>query len=361
MNNFFGPNNSYNVFRTIISQKLNEIKDSNIKVGVALDVDVNGNRFFEGCPRNSIIFKLDDSSDLGETFLLEDINSVALPLQDYPIKSGESVFIVYFTSEQSQAFWIPVLNFPTKYNKGKITKSSEDRIFDEENENEETAIIEDDIPQFKCRMGDRVIEGTNNAMSYISRDRPNDGNSGHKEKAGLYYIVAGRYGEDIDLEKDMSYIYISQKTDVDDNLKDNENPKKEAASIILKTDSPRILFKDFRIYNKKVKCIIDEDGNIELKLLDGPKSKIKLDKNGNLTFENVKNINVKGASEIKLGQQGKNLVTFDELMAYTVQLENMIKSTTATVGTSPVNFIWGLPGGLKSNASTKTTKTKVSV
>lgn len=365
MSNFIGPNNSQNVFKSIINQKLNELKDYNIKLGIVLDVDVNGNKFFENSPRNTIIFKLNENSNSDESFILNDLNSTARPIQDYPIKSGEEVFIVHFTSEQSQAFWIPVLNFPTRYNKGEVIKEIEDRIFDSENENAESAIIEDDIPNFECRMGDRVIEGTNNALVYISRDRPNAGDSGYEEKAGLVYIVAGRKGKDIDLKDDLSYIYVCQKTDVDDNLGDDENPKKEVSAEIIKTNSLRVLFKDLRFYNDKVKCTISEEGDIELKLLEGSKSKITLNKNGDLTLENVKNINVKGTNDIKLGQQGRSLVTFDELMTYTVQLENMIKSTIATAGAEPaalpVKFVWNLPGGLKNNASTKTTKTKVSI
>ena len=364
MNNFIGPNNSYNAFRSIIFDKLNKIEDSNIKVGVVLDVDVNGNKLFENSPRNSIVFKLKDDTSQKEDFYFDNADCIAVPIQDYPIRSGELVFIVYFTDKQSQAFWIPLNNIASEYNPAYMTKDSEERIYNDDIENvaDDAAIIEYDIPKFKCRMGDRAIEGTNNAMAYISRDRPNTGDSGYKEKAGLYYIVAGRSGEDIDLENDESYIYVCEKTDVDDNLKDDENPQKEVAAEILKTNSLRVIFNDLRFYNKKVKGTIDKEGNIELKLLEEPKSKIKLDKDGNLTFENVKKISVKGANEIKLGQDGKHLVTFEDLQKYTKQLENSISLATYvnTIGvTTPIAYI--PTGGLQPIASTKTTKTKISV
>jgi hypothetical protein len=84
----------------------------------------------------------------------------------------------------------------------------------------------EEVPQFIRRLGDRVIEGSNNALLVLGTDRPAGRDSGHGSTsssgagkgAGTIHAVVGRSGEDPDLNNDKSYIYLSMQTDADNNL-----------------------------------------------------------------------------------------------------------------------------------------------
>src|SRR5574343_222343 len=117
---FNGPNNSVNIFKSIINEKLKHVEAYSLKVGVVLDVDVNGDKFWDGSPRNAIVFQLEEQKGIEEKYLLENSNNMAIPIQNYPIKTGELVYIIYFDKSISQAFWLPQNNFPTAYNQGSI-------------------------------------------------------------------------------------------------------------------------------------------------------------------------------------------------------------------------------------------------
>lgn len=117
------------------------------------------------------------------------------------------------------------------------------------------------VPSFIKASGDKVIEGSNNAFIVLTRDRPASrvsgyGGLGHKG-CGTIDLVAGRMGSnaksfddkrrvwvDPDFSKDASRIYISQKTDADDNFKLAKGTignQKARAAIILKSDGIRVI------------------------------------------------------------------------------------------------------------------------
>jgi hypothetical protein len=139
------------------------------------------------------------------------------------------------------------------------------------------------VPRFKKRPGDIALEGSNNTLIVLGRDRtgPVSGSDINKKKAGSIDLVAGR-GQtpktggnvvtndlgneelakdgsslvlnegDPDFKNDKSRIYISQKTKVDENfgLKTNnstlkKNPINDSADgdpgIVIKSDKVRII------------------------------------------------------------------------------------------------------------------------
>jgi len=119
------------------------------------------------------------------------------------------------------------------------------------------------IPKYaKAPCEEVIAEGQNNAWIIVGRDRPTTEESGYGGKGashcGMISLVAGRMGQkaaDLDSQNneiyaepshrtDAAFIYISQKTDIDENLKlvDGKVGKMEAKSGIgIKADNLRLV------------------------------------------------------------------------------------------------------------------------
>jgi hypothetical protein len=114
------------------------------------------------------------------------------------------------------------------------------------------------LPRFIRAGSEKVIEGKNNNYIVLGRDRPGSrfegyGGKGHT-KSGMIDIVVGRLGSntsyakvkaDPDFEKDSARIYISQRTDIDDNFGLVQSPgalrSTARASIGIKADTIRLI------------------------------------------------------------------------------------------------------------------------
>lgn len=121
-------------------------------------------------------------------------------------------------------------------------------------------LIQESVPPFTKRIGDRVIQGSNNTMIIMGTDRaahgPADTNSGLGNSdgtdggkgAGAIHLLVGRADKDgnPDLDKDPAYIYISAKTSVDDNLAltSVEKSSNGKSAVVVKSDDVRIVFRD---------------------------------------------------------------------------------------------------------------------
>ena len=124
-----------------------------------------------------------------------------------------------------------------------------------------TKIIEP-IPEYLAAASEKVIRGENNAWIVLGRDRPGIRSSGKggagETHCGAIDIVAGRMGHkaasinsagekiyvDPDYVNDASRIVISQRTDIDENMKLAEGKvgdSKNRAAIAMKSDSIRIV------------------------------------------------------------------------------------------------------------------------
>lgn len=128
-------------------------------------------------------------------------------------------------------------------------------------------IIREEVPSFIRRIGDHVLQGSNNTIIIMGTDRANTGPAkisdglgvpsgpDNGKKTGTIHIIAGRDDNDgnPDLDKDKSYIYLSMKTDVDKNLKTDliESDISQTSAAIMKSDTVRLVARN------DVKIVID--------------------------------------------------------------------------------------------------------
>ena len=223
-------------------------------------------------PKNSIQARVITNSrdkDLPDTDL--PIFWPLFPHDVMPVKEGEHVYVIFEDSNnKSHGLWIARIPEPATVDSANLVpgvkKYQDDPDSDFSQIGAEQAVQDTDkapspvsvsedfsveaVPAFTARVGDRVIEGSNNAMIVLGRDRPSDKSSGQKENAGTVDIVVGRNKpEDMDLANDKARIYITSKSDIDDNLQITDgNNAKGASAIALKADQIRIVVNgDFKI------------------------------------------------------------------------------------------------------------------
>lgn len=122
--------------------------------------------------------------------------------------------------------------------------------------------IKEAVPIFVKRVGDRVIEGSNNSIMIFGTDRaaPAEakldsgyGHAKHTEKgvgAGSWHVIVGRDGENPNFKTDKSYIYLCSKTDVDNNIENKfEFTTNKTAAVIIKSEAVRV------VANQNIKII----------------------------------------------------------------------------------------------------------
>lgn len=115
------------------------------------------------------------------------------------------------------------------------------------------------VPKFNRSESEKVFEGQNNTFIVLGRDRPASRLSGYggsgDTQAGMIDIVAGRLGAmvqsgvwaDNDLLRDSARIYISQKTDIDENFRIAEGGVGNSvgkSGIAIKADAVRIIARE---------------------------------------------------------------------------------------------------------------------
>jgi hypothetical protein len=120
-------------------------------------------------------------------------------------------------------------------------------------------VIEDVPPRFIRRQGDLVQEGSNKTLLVLGTDRPAGAESGlgHSDADGggkntaTVHIIAGRKDADPNFKTDSSFIYISQRTNADNNLNlpnlvggTTTTPAPNEAAAIIKSDNIRVVFRD---------------------------------------------------------------------------------------------------------------------
>ena len=121
------------------------------------------------------------------------------------------------------------------------------------------------VPNYILRDGDNILEGTNNAAIVLGRDRPGEVGSGYGAEtgAGTIDIVSGSLSSNIqttelnieasrrellsvdpNLALDASRIYVSQKTDIDQNFNLGHGTignSRARAGIAIKSDAVRMV------------------------------------------------------------------------------------------------------------------------
>ena len=155
-------------------------------------------------------------------------------------------------------------------------------------------VVSEEVPQFTRRIGDHVIHGSNNTTIILGTDRAARGPAGvgsglghvkadgGGKSTGTVHIIAGRKNKsgDPDFEADSSFLYLSMKTKVDENLGLDSVEKKsnDVAALVGKSDSVRLVFrKDIKIASQDGKrYIYADDKYIIVKI---GKNIIKMDEN----------------------------------------------------------------------------------
>lgn len=138
------------------------------------------------------------------------------------------------------------------------------------------------VPKFVRRYGDAVYEGSNNTLIILGTDRPGKAStglgipraSGGGKGTGTIHLVAGRKSADPDFAKDDAFLYLTQKSKVDTNLKLSgiEKADDDVAAGILKSDHIRI------VGRKNLKLAANDDVNHYL-FMDGKKVVVKWGEN----------------------------------------------------------------------------------
>lgn len=158
-------------------------------------------------------------------------------------------------------------------------------------------IIQEDVPGFVQRVGDHVLQGSNNTIIILGRDRAKDGPASVRDglgvsgspnkgkESGTIHMIAGRDRPDPDFDKDRSFVYLSMKTRVDENLglENFGGASNDTAAFVGKSDAVRLVFrKDIKITfdGGKNYIYIDKDGctiNIDKSFLKMTSEKIVIE------------------------------------------------------------------------------------
>ena len=183
-----------------------------------------------------------------------------------PLKEGEHIYVVFEDPDKKEhGLWISRIPEPLNVASSNLVPGSRKYELDPSNDFSEISLeqaVQDTSAQisstqtseefvveptrpFRARIGDRVIEASNNTIIVLGRDRPSDEASGQRDQAGTIDIVSGRSTDQgMNFATDKSRVYVSSLTDVDTNLatqNDPGTPVNATAAIVLKSDEVRII------------------------------------------------------------------------------------------------------------------------
>lgn len=162
-------------------------------------------------------------------------------------------------------------------------------------------VVVEDVPVFTRRYGDQVIQGSNNTIIIMGTDRAKKGAAsiddglGHVDAdnkgkgTGSIHLIAGRAAKDPDFTKDDSFIYLTRKSKVDDNLDlgSIEAADNSVKGAIVKSDVIRVVGrKNIKICaNDDQKHFLFMDGKkIKFSFQDGPATLVIEDKKITITM-----------------------------------------------------------------------------
>lgn len=239
-------------------------------------------------PKNSIRARIITNSR--DNDLVDDELPVFYPLFTHdvmPVKEGEHIYVMFEDVEKTHGIWLCRIADPQetensnyvsgveKYKDSSSVVGVEQDVQDTDTPPEKASnllspdFVVEDVPPFTPRTGDRVLEGSNNTLIVLGRDRITNPASGERELAGTIDIVAGRSSpEDLDMENDKSRIYVTMKSDLDANMGTSGvgADAGPVAGVGLKSDHVRIVARNgFKIVvADSLSIIVEEDGNIKI-------------------------------------------------------------------------------------------------
>lgn len=133
-------------------------------------------------------------------------------------------------------------------------------------------MVYEDVPKVSRREGDNLVAGQSNSTILLGRDRMGGIDSGYGtgKEAGAMHLIVGRKKEDPQLEADAATVYLSAKTDPDDQAGTGGIGKfdnKEKSGIVMRADCLRIVPRtNFKISVGSAYITMTSDGNI---VIDG--------------------------------------------------------------------------------------------
>lgn len=175
------------------------------------------------------------------------------------------------------------------------------------------AVVED-VPFFRRRYGDYVVEGSNNTAIILGTDRAKKGPAsvddglGHVDAdgkgkgTGTIHLVAGRKVSDPDMQKDEAFVYITRKSKVDDNLDlgSIESAENDAPAVIMKSDLVRV------VARKSIKIAANDDQK-HFMFLSGDKIKIQFGDGATVEIVDKKVTIKMGSSEFEMDDSSGHL------------------------------------------------------
>lgn len=228
-------------------------------------------------PKNSIRARI-ISEPSPHAFLENDDLPVFWPLFPYdlmPIKEGEHVYVIFDGERTDHGLWLSRIAEPFEVDDRNITPGIKKYQIDSSSVSEQqvqdtvstpaqltvsSEFHQEKVPKFTARVGDRIIEGSNNTIIILGRDRPTDVKSGQTENAGTIDLISGRAkDEDIDFANDKSRVYVSMNTDPDGNFNVNVGDSASpGAAIVIKSDEIRVIARNgMKLVVEGGKCLID--------------------------------------------------------------------------------------------------------
>jgi len=262
---------------------------------IVIDMDDDGGTFSDDCPQDTIKFRL--ITDSADRFIKDGVLNLAWPLlsvhQRYPLKKGERVKILYEFPNAIHGWWYPTTKSKDNFNyvPWNDIKNSED--------NEDAAVAFGDkdsgtannnikldvdvvaqqsgelasptdqdvsgntIPKFNKGHDEHVLNGSDNSMIRLGRDRHGEIGSGYD--SGAVDIIVGRSGQNPSYD-DAAREVLVEKTDIDSHLQtpNNINTNESSAKAIV-ADTIRIKArKDIVIWLNDSVWISFKDNKIEI-------------------------------------------------------------------------------------------------
>lgn len=310
-------------------------------------------------------------TDAADTYTDDDHLPVFWPIFPHdlmPIKESEHAYVMFEDPEQHHGVWLCRIPEPNNISNLNITPGTKRYTEDSANElqantgaaekvvqdlDEDPGVAEvdsefdqetDSVPALNCRVGDRIIQGSNNATIMLGRDRISTRDTGEREAAGTIDLVTGRESADLNMSTDAARVYISAKTNGDTNfeLTDFGDDPGVVSYVISKADEVRLVAR----------------GGIKLVVEDGPTSIVM--QGGNITINtptdvevnstNLKvvaseNIVLDAGGEVHVGTEDAShpLVRADNLKTYLDQVFDVYNAMVVDVA--------GIPGLGVANSS----------
>jgi hypothetical protein len=267
------------------------------------------------------------------------------PHDVFPIKEGEEVYVIFEDSWGEHGLWIARVPEHADVNDLNVTPGKKKYEEDDNNDTSSVGVdqahqdldekpdpietseefVVEPVPLFESRVGDRVMRGSNNTTIVMGRDRKNaTKDDGHKEESGTIDLFAGKATDDGNLDSDQpgtSRLYISMKTDIDENLGagadfDGPGDQTEVAAIGMKSDEIRIVAKE------NAKIVVGGGDGSQVTIVMGTDGKLQIEAKNEVTIK---------CDKINLG--GENLTEPVVLgMTFLTQLQTMLTAISTEMG-----------------------------